>query len=98
MEKGAFGSVGAVEEFAEVGRNAASEVVFVGLAEEEASSWWGLEEFGCEQAAEAVRREEERLARLVVLLEFVKGSLGLLDNCGLSGRGMIGYEGGHGQI
>ena len=47
MEKRTFGSTGAVEEFAEVGGNATGEVVFVGLAEEEASSRLGLEEFSC---------------------------------------------------
>lgn len=55
VQKWAFRSVGAVEKFAKVGRNGAGEVVLVGLAEEEASSWRGLEVLGCQQAAETVK-------------------------------------------
>ena len=45
VQERALGFVGAVEEGAKVRRDVgAREVMFVGLAEEEASSWWGLEE------------------------------------------------------
>ena len=47
MEKRTFRPAGAVKELAKVVGNATGEVVFVGLAEEEASSSRGLEEFSC---------------------------------------------------
>ena len=55
VQQGPLGSVGAIEKFAEVGRDVgAGEVVLVGLAEEEAAAGRGLEELGRQQAAEAV--------------------------------------------
>ena len=69
MQERALGFVGAVEEGAKVGRDVgAGEVVFVGLAEEEAAAWRGFEELGRQEAAEAVEGGERgRLAGLVVL-------------------------------
>ena len=68
MQKRALGSVGPVEQFAEVGRDFAHEVVFVGLAEQEASSRRGLEELGCQQAAEAVGGKRGSVSRACVAL------------------------------
>lgn len=45
MEEGPSGTVGAIYEGAQVGGNGPREVVFVGLAKEEASSWWRFEKF-----------------------------------------------------
>ena len=59
MEKRTFWSARAVEKLAQVGGNWAREVVFVSLAEEEASSWRGLEELGCQQPAKTVERQQE---------------------------------------
>ena len=59
MQKRALWTVGAIEEFAKVWRNGAGEVMFVGLAEEEASPRRGFEELGCQQAAKAVEKSRE---------------------------------------
>ena len=60
MQKRALRSVGAVEQFAKVGRDFARKVVFVSLSEKEASSRRGLEELGCQQAAKAVEERGDR--------------------------------------
>lgn len=62
MQKWALGSVGAIEEFAKIVRDAAGEIVLVGLAEEETSSWWGFKELGCQQAAKAAERLGEKIS------------------------------------
>ena len=62
MQKRALWSVGAIEEFAKIGRDVAGEVVLVGLAEEEASSWRGFEELGCQQATKAVKKLGEKIS------------------------------------
>ena len=71
MKKRTLWSAGAVDEFSEVAGDAAGEIVLVGLTEEEASSWRGLEELRCEQAAKTVGRHKETLEGVVSLCEYL---------------------------
>lgn len=73
--------------------------MLVGLAEEEASSWWGLKEPGYQQAAETVGKRKGALADgCYSIVAVLRDSRCLLDDRRLSGRGVIGYEGNHGPL
>lgn len=58
MQRGPFRPVRAVYELPQVVRNRTFDIVFVGLPEHEASSWWWFQELGREQPSEPVFRQQ----------------------------------------